>query len=104
MSEAACHHLGLAYDPSIYINMESANGILDRTLGLARHIVCKFDQIILYLQIHIVRNPAYDMLLGRPFDVLTNSTIQNFTDGNQTITIRDPNSRKICTIPTFTRN
>jgi hypothetical protein len=23
------------------------------------------------LQVHVVRNPAYDILLGRPFDVLT---------------------------------
>jgi hypothetical protein len=83
--------------------MESANGTLDRTLGLARNVHCKIGGINLFLQIHIVRNPAYDMLLGRPFDVLTRSTVQNFVDGNQTITLYDPNSDYVCTIPTFPR-
>ena len=104
MSEAACHHLRLTYDPSIYINMENANGTMDRTLGLARNVHCKIGGINLYFQIHILRNPAYDMLLGRPFDVLTRSTVQNFVDGNQTITIYDPNSSYVCTVPTFPRS
>jgi hypothetical protein len=103
MSEAACLHLKLHYDPSVFISMESANGTLDRTLGLARNVHCKIGGINLFLQIHIVRNPAYDMLLGRPFDVLTRSTVQNFVDGNQTITLYDPNSDYVCTIPTFPR-
>jgi hypothetical protein len=27
------------------------------------------------MQVHIIRDPAYDILLGRPFDVLTKSVI-----------------------------
>ena len=104
MSEAVCHHLRLSYDPSVFIQMESANGTMDRTLGLARNVHCKVAGINVYLQIHIVRKPAYDILLGRPFDVLTRSLVQNFTDGNQTITIHDPNSAYVVTIPTFQRN
>ena len=104
MSEAVALHLCLSYDPTIYIRMESANGSMDRTLGLARHVHCKVAGINVYLQIHIMRNPAYDILLGRPFDVLTRSTVHNFTDGNQTITIHDPNSGYVATIPTFQRN
>ena len=104
MSEAASNHLNLTYDPSIFINMESANRNLNRTLGLARNVHCKIGNLNLYLQVHIIRNPAYDMLLGRPFDVLTNSKIQNFANGDQTITIFDPNSRHVCTIPTFRRS
>jgi predicted aspartyl protease len=29
MSEAVCHDIGLAYDPSIKLNMQSANGEVD---------------------------------------------------------------------------
>ena len=104
MSEAVALHLRLSYDPTIFIAMESANGTMDRTLGLARHVHCKVAGINVYLQIHIVRSPAYDILLRRPFDVLTRSTVQNFTDGNQTITIHDPNSGYVATIRTFQRN
>jgi len=104
MSEAVALHLCIAYDPTIYISMESANGTMDRTLGLARNVHCKIGGINLYLQFHIVSNPAYDILLGRPFDVLTHSTVRNHPDGNQTITIHDPNSGYVSTIPTFPRN
>ena len=104
MSEAVAIHLRISYDPTVFINMESANGSLDKTLGLARNVHCKIGGINLYLQVHVVRDPAYDILLGRPFDVLTRSTIQNFPDGNQTVTIHDPNSGYVATVPTFQRN
>ena len=35
MSEATCHALGVTYDPSVILNMQSANGSLDASLGLA---------------------------------------------------------------------
>jgi hypothetical protein len=68
MSEAVCHDIGLAYDPSIKLNMQSANGEVNQSLGLAHNVPCKINSITLYLQIHI-RSPAYDILLGRPFNV-----------------------------------
>ena len=103
MSETTCHSLGLAYDPAIKLNMESANGTYDWSLGLARNIPFLVGTITLYLQVHIIRSPSYEILLGRPFDVLTGSVIRNYTNEDQTITITDPNSQKQCTIPTFAR-
>ena len=38
MSKAICHKLGLAYDPSIVLHMQSANGNLDQLLGLVHNI------------------------------------------------------------------
>jgi hypothetical protein len=46
----------------------------------------------LHVQAHVIHNPAYDVLLGRPFGVLTTSHIKNYCDESQTITITDPNS------------
>lgn len=103
MSETTCHSLGLAYDPRIRLNMESANGSFDWSLGLARNIPFLIGTITLYLQVHIIRSPSYEILLGRPFDVLTESIIRNYTNEDQTITITDPNSGVQCTIPTFAR-
>ena len=40
MSEAICHDLGLSYDPTIQLNMQLANGKIDRSLGLARNVPC----------------------------------------------------------------
>ena len=103
MSEATCHSLGLAYDPKIRLNMESANGTFDWSLGLARNVTFLIGTITLYLQVHIIRSPSYEILLGRPFDVLTESVIRNFSNEDQTITITDPNTANKCTIPTFAR-
>jgi hypothetical protein len=35
MSEGVCHDIGLLYDPSIKLNMQSANGNVNQSLGLA---------------------------------------------------------------------
>jgi hypothetical protein len=103
MSEATCHAIGVVYDPSIVINMQSANGEMDLTLGLARNVPCRVGEITLYLQFHIVRSPAYDILLSRPFDVLTESLVKNYANEDQTITICDPNFNRKITVPTFRR-
>jgi hypothetical protein len=54
MSEAVCHDIGLAYDPSIKLNMQLANGEVDQSLGLSCNVPCKINSITLYLQIHII--------------------------------------------------
>jgi hypothetical protein len=101
MSEAVCHDIGLVYNPSIKLNMQSVNGEVDQSLGLSHNVPCKINSITLYLQIHIIQSPAYNILLGRPFDVLTESTIKNFPNEDQTITIVDPNTKCSVTIPTL---
>ena len=83
--------------------MQSANGTVDKSLGLARNIPCHVGDITLYLQIHVICNPAYNILMGRPFNVLTESIVHNYANEDQTITIRDPNSGEITTILTLPR-
>jgi len=103
MSEDVCHQLSLLYDPTIRVNMQSANGEIDQSLGLARNVPCSIGDITLYLQIHVIRNPTYNVLLGRPFDVLTESIVKNFANEDQTLTLRDPNSGRRLTVPTLPR-
>ncbi|KAF7324148.1 Integrase catalytic domain-containing protein [Mycena kentingensis (nom. inval.)] len=103
MSEAICHALAIPYDPTIVLQMQSANGSVTPSLGLARNVPFRVHDITLYLQVHVVRNPAYDILLGRPFDVLTQSVVHNYSNDEQTITIRDPNTGRTATVPTIPR-
>ena len=103
MSEKICNALALPYDPTIRLHMMSANGGVDQSLGLARNVPFLVGDITLYLQVHVLRGPAYDILLGRPFDVLTRSVVCNFSDENQTITIINPNSGQKATVPTIPR-
>jgi hypothetical protein len=104
MSEEVCLALGLIYDNSVIIPLQSANGGIDHSLGLARNVPCEIGDITLYMQIHIIRNPAYDILLGRPFDVVTESSVKNRIDESQSITIFDPNSTRSSVISTFPRS
>ncbi|KAG6904306.1 hypothetical protein DXG01_011056 [Tephrocybe rancida] len=104
MSEARAVALGLKYDPRIILKMVSANGNVDPSLGLARDVPCTIGGLTLYLQIHIIREPSYDVLLGRPFDVLTKSDVRTSSEDDTTIVITDPNSGEVLAIPTFARN
>ncbi|KAF8882426.1 hypothetical protein BD779DRAFT_1444783 [Infundibulicybe gibba] len=103
MSETICDKLGLRYDRTIQLRMQSANGDVDLSLGLARNVSIRVGGITLYVQVHIIRSPAYDILLGRPFDVLTRSVVRNFENEDQTITIHDPNTGRSVTIKTIPR-
>lgn len=95
--------MGLIWDPKIQIFMQSANRTMERSVGLARNVPFQWGQLMVYLQVHIIRGPAYKVLLGRPFDALTKSQIDNQEDGGQVITLTDPNSGKVFAVPTFDR-
>lgn len=96
--------LGISWDPDVKIYMQSANKSVEKTEGLARNVPFLFNDITIYLQVHVIKGPAYDVLLGRPFDTLTRSQIQNTTDGGQTVTITDPNTGRRCTLPTHSKS
>ena len=103
MAEDVAIRLQIPWDPDIQIMMESANKQVQKTCGLARNVPFVFKDMTLYLQVHVITAPAYKVLLGRPFDTLTESVVQNYTDGGQLITIKDPNSGRRATLPTYER-
>ena len=103
MSLDSAKQLGLVWDPGLRIFMESANKTMEESVGMARNVQFRWGTLTVYLQVHIIRNPAYKVLLGRPFDLLTRSQVENSSDGGQIVTITDPNSGKKCAIPTFDR-
>ena len=100
--DVACE-AGLAWDPDIKILLQSANNQVEPTLGLAKNVPFVFGDITIYLQVHIVKGPAYKVLVGRPFDTLTESEVKNRRDGSQDITITCPNTGRRCTVPTVPR-
>ena len=100
MSEEVCMELCLIYDSTIILNMQSANGEVDQSFGLACNVPLQISNITLYVQIHVIWNPAYDIILGRPFNILTESIIRNFVNKDQTLMIPNPNTGLQATIPT----
>jgi hypothetical protein len=103
ISREVATQLGLTWDPSLTINMESASGHVERTLGIAKNVCFKVGGLKIYLQVHILENPPYRVLLGRPFDTFTKSTVKNSTDGSSELVLTDPNTKTVAIVPTYAR-
>jgi hypothetical protein len=101
MKETVAAALGLHWNPDKTIHMQSASGDITTSQGTAEMVPFRFGEITLYMQVHIFANTSYDVLLGRPWDVLTSSIVENFSDGGGKITLTDPSSGQRCVIPTF---
>ena len=84
-------NLEVNWDPDITIEMESANWSVEKTLGLAKNVLFTCRGITVYLQVHIVSSLAYKVLLGWPFDIVTESLVKNEKDGRQTSMLTEPN-------------
>ena len=102
MSAAACHVLALIYDLHVKLCIQSMNGDVDEMLGLTRNILMPIGVIMLYVQIHIVHNLMYDILLERPFNIVLESIVHNFSNKDQTITIHNLNTGKTTMVLMFT--
>jgi hypothetical protein len=103
MARDVAEDLEISWDPDITVHMQSANRSLEQTLGLAKNVPFIFGNITVYLQIHVMEEPAYKVLLGRPFDTVTESLVKNEKDGNQSLTLTDPNSGEQCVMRTHER-
>jgi len=91
MSLAIWMALRSQINPKHTVSMQSANGMVDQSLGIIENLSFRFSAIELQLQVHVIEDPAYDILLGCPFDVLTESSVKNYCNEDQTITITNPN-------------
>src|SRR6202789_2096566 len=103
MAKSVAVTLEVSWDPDITVQMQSANNTLERTLGLAKNVPFLFGTITVYLQVHVIGNTAYKVLLGRPFDIVTESVVKNAKDGSQSLTLTDPNTGERCVMHTHER-
>ena len=83
--------------------MQSANGSLSRTCGLAKNIPFTLGGVTVLLQVHVMDAAPYTVLLGQPFDTITESRIVNNKEGNQTVCITCLNTGTKIAIPTYKR-
>jgi len=93
----------VTWDPNLSIQIQSANGSLSRTCGLARNVPFTLEGMTVLLQVHIMEEVLYTVLMGCPFDSITESRIINDREGNQTVCITCPNTRVTVTMPTYKR-
>jgi hypothetical protein len=82
------------------LKMEAANSTITETHGRLHNICFTFDNIDIYLQVQVMPNAPYDILLGRLSYTLTECITKDFANGDQHLTITDPNTRQCVMIPT----
>ena len=93
----------VTWDPNLSIQMQSANGSLLRTCRLSRNVLFTLGGVTVLLQVHIMEDAPYTVLLGRPFNSITESQIMNDREGNQMVCITCPNTGTVVTVPTYKR-
>jgi len=103
MHKKVAIQLGLVWDPALSIEMESASNHVEETLGVARNVLFEVGGLKLFLQVHVLENPPYRILLGKPFEVLGETAIQTHGDGSAEVVIRDPNTKRVAVVPTYKR-
>ncbi|KXN87764.1 hypothetical protein AN958_08148 [Leucoagaricus sp. SymC.cos] len=101
MSREAASTCKITSDPELTINMQSANGQITKTCGLAKNVPFNFGNVTIHLQVHVMEQAPYRVLLGRPFNVITESQIVNSTEGHQFISITDPNTGECTSLSTY---
>ena len=83
------------------IQLQSTNGSLFRTCGLAKNMLFTLEDVTVLLQVHVMDMAPYKILLGRPFNTITENMVVNNCEGNQTINITCPNTEARAAIPMY---
>jgi hypothetical protein len=92
--------LGLPIRSDHVMTMSSANASTDATLGVLENLRLDFGAGDVCVQVQVIGRSNFDILLGRPFHCLMSATTNDFPDGSQNITLRDPNTGKEYKLPT----
>jgi hypothetical protein len=86
--------LGVPLRSDHLMTMESANRSKDATLGVIENLGFDFGSGEMLLQVQVVEKANFEILLGRPFYAHTSCKTKDFINGEQNLTISDPNSGK----------
>ncbi|KZT50412.1 hypothetical protein CALCODRAFT_488716 [Calocera cornea HHB12733] len=101
MSQETWKSLQLPLDLDRKITMESANNQASSTVGCVRNLrVTVGGNITLLLQVHIVVECPFRLLLGRPFLTLLNAISYDNIDGDLTLQLTCPNTGIRVEVPT----
>ncbi len=92
-------NLGLAVRCDHLVTMESANSSLNTSVGLLQDLKFTIGGYDFYLQVQVIENAPYEILLGLPFHVLTELETKFYTDGSSHITLKDQTQERSSEFP-----
>ena len=85
------------------MHMESANAATTMTLGVIENQPVQLGSVTIYLQIQVIENAPFEVLLGRPFFDITSCSERSSPGGNHEIHIKDPQTGEGYTFATQPR-
>lgn len=103
MRKELWQHLRVPLKSQEVITMESANGSRNSTVGLIPRVKFSIGSINLWCPVQVVDGAPFDLLLGRPFFAISQAISRDKYDGDMEITLTDPESGDIITVPTHAR-
>ena len=83
--------------------MESANGQSDVTMGTLARIRFTIGEINLYCTVQVVQEAPFECLISRPLTAPAQTVSREFLDGTTHLTLTDPNTGAMVTVPTQVR-
>lgn len=83
--------------------LESANAQTTSTLGLIEDLRLQISPLVVYLQVQVVPDTPFEVLLGRPFFDVTSCSDVSTSGGSHEIRLRDPKTRMEYTFNTHPR-
>ncbi|KZT50530.1 hypothetical protein CALCODRAFT_424203, partial [Calocera cornea HHB12733] len=92
ISQATCKEIGAVMDPHVKARMESANGSMDKLLGVIHNLLVTIDDMVFYIQAYVLDNLPFDVLLGCPFQVLSSCKTTDYADRSQMVKLTGPNT------------
>ncbi|KAG6328396.1 hypothetical protein ID866_10695 [Astraeus odoratus] len=95
--------LGVPIRPDLAMMLEAANKSKEETLGIVENAHLKISGMEFKLQIHVVSDASFDLLLGHPFFSLSSCVTHDQMLGNQSILLMDPNTGVQMLLPTRKR-
>jgi hypothetical protein len=95
-------HSAILY-PSKAIMMESANAKSTMTLGQIKDLPMTIGPVTVHLQVHVVEEAAFEVLLGRPFFDAVSCTEISRTGGDHAIEIINPRNQEPVIVQTIPR-
>ena len=92
--------LGVLVQLDLATMLEAANKSKEDTLGVIENARLKVGGMEFHLQIHVVGDAPFDILLGQPFFALASCITRDQMSSDQSVTLTDPNSGVQFMMPT----
>ncbi|KIO07170.1 hypothetical protein M404DRAFT_50750, partial [Pisolithus tinctorius Marx 270] len=92
--------IGTPLRPDHATVLEAANKSCAHTLGVMEDARLKIGPLEVFLQIQVIENAPFDLLLGCPFFCLLSSVMCDFPNREQLVELCDPNTGQMVLIPT----